>query len=265
MTVDIRDHNRQAWDKLVGQRNRWTVPVSSDDIVRARSGDWQIVLTPSKAVPKSWFPDLRATATLCLASGGGQQGPLLAAAGAEVTVLDNSLRQLEQDRLVAKRDGLELKTLQGDMADLNMLADASFDLVVHPCSNCFVPDVRPVWRECFRVLRPGGILLSGFTNPVRYIFDQDGLDDGKLAVCHSIPYCDLESRHEAALPDQIAPMPEPLEFGHTLEDQIAGQLEAGFVITGFYEDRYDIGADALSQYLPTFIATRAVKEAVERL
>jgi len=30
----------------------------------------------------------------CLASGGGQQGPVLAAAGAHVTVFDNSPRQL---------------------------------------------------------------------------------------------------------------------------------------------------------------------------
>jgi hypothetical protein len=50
---------------------------------------------------------------------------------------------------------------------------------------------------------------------------------------------------------------EPLEFGHTLEDQIGGQCDAGFQITGFYED-YAPG-EALARYMPTFIATRAVK------
>lgn len=169
--MDVRTYNREAWDRLVEERNRWTVPVTSDDVQRAKRGDWQIVLTPTKPVPRTWFPKLPNTDTLCLASAGGQQGPILAAAGAKVTVLDASPRQLEQDRTVADRDGLELETVEGDMADLSMFAEATFALIIHPCSNCFVPDVRPVWRECYRVLRPGGILLAGFMNPVRYIFD----------------------------------------------------------------------------------------------
>lgn len=65
--MDVRAYNRQAWDKLVEDQNRWTVPVTSDDIQRARQGDWQIVLTPTKAIPRTWFPDLPGTATLCLA------------------------------------------------------------------------------------------------------------------------------------------------------------------------------------------------------
>ncbi len=53
---------------------------------------------------------------------------------------------------------------------------------------------------------------------------------------------------------------EPLEFGHTLEDQIGGQLDAGFVLTGFYEDVYSKEVnDALSNYMPIFIATRAIR------
>ena len=80
---------------------------------------------------------------LCLASGGGQQGPILAAAGANVTVFDNSPRQLAQDRLVADREGLAIETVLGDMADLSAFPDARFDLIVHPVSNVFVPDVRP--------------------------------------------------------------------------------------------------------------------------
>ena len=258
--MDIRVHNRQAWDKLVENQDRWTVPVSSEEIQRARAGDWQIVLTPTRPVPKSWFPDLPGTATLCLASGGGQQGPLLAAVGAKVTVLDASPRQLEQDRLVSQRDGLILETVEGDMADLSMFADASFDLIVHPCSNCFVPDVRPVWRECFRILRSGGILLAGFVNSVRYIFDGESMEDGRLEVRHSIPYSDLANLDEAERNRTILDKHEPLEFGHTLEDQIGGQTDAGFAITGLYEDRYDDSeSDPLSKYLPTLIATRAVK------
>jgi len=259
--MDIQAYNPEAWNKLVESGDRWTVPVTTDEIQRAKEGEWQIVLTPTKPVPKPWFPDLRGASTLCLASGGGQQGPILAAAGATVTVLDASPRQLEQDRTVAEREGFSLRTVEGDMADLSMFADASFDLIVHPCSNCFVLHVRPVWRACFRVLRPGGILLAGFTNPVRYIFDEEHMEKGSLEVRHSIPYSDLTDLDEKTRRRMILDRGEPLAFGHSLEDQIGGQLDAGFLIIGFYEDRYDGGAaDPLSKYLPTFIATRAVKQ-----
>ncbi len=260
MTIDVRAHNRQAWDKLVEQRNRWTVPVSADDIRRARQGDWNIVLTPMTPVPRDWFPDLEMTDVLCLASGGGQQGPVLAAAGAHVTVLDASPGQLARDRLVAERDGLALNTCEGDMARLDQLSNDSFDLIFHPCSNCFVPDIRPVWRECFRVLRPGGALLAGFSNPVRFIFDDERTENGSLEVRHSLPYSDLEDLDEVDLKNLILDKDQPLVFSHTLEEQIGGQLAAGFVMTGFYEDRYDNDEqDPISNYMATFMATRAVK------
>jgi SAM-dependent methyltransferase len=248
--------NRRTWDRQVARGNPWTVPVSSEAIARARNGDWSMVLTPTKPVPSEWFPLLVGLDMLCLASGGGQQGPILAAAGAKVTVLDNSPAQLAQDRLVADRDGLVIETVQGDMADLGVFPDARFDLIIHPVSNVFVPDVKPVWREAFRVLRPGGVLLSGFMNPVHYLFDFFALERGEFQVAHRIPYSDRESltdEERARLAEQDA----PLEFGHTLADQIGGQIAAGFDLTGFYED---IDPDTiLGKYIPSYIATKATK------
>src|SRR5262249_13172631 len=159
-----------------------------------RRGGWHIVLTGARPVPRAWFPPLAGLDVLCLASGGGQQGPVLAAAGARVTVFDNSPAQLARDREVAARDGLAIATVEGDMRDLSAFPDAEFGLVFRPCSNCFVPEVRPVWREAFRVLRPGGVLLAGFANPVLYIFDDaTATDRGELLVRHAIPYSDLTS------------------------------------------------------------------------
>lgn len=254
--MDIRAYNRLAWNREVERGNKWTVPVSREVIAAARQGQWEIVLTPTKPVPRAWFPNLEGLEVLCLASGGGQQAPILAAAGAQVTVLDNSPRQLAQDRLVAERDALTIATVEGDMADLSMFADQSFDLIVHPVSNVFVPDIRPVWAEAFRVLRPGGMLLSGFTNPVIYIFDQELAERGVFQVKYALPYSDLTSLAEEARQRYIE-QEEPLEFGHTLEDQIGGQIDAGFVITGFFEDYAP--EEAFSNYMPTFIATRAIK------
>jgi len=257
--VDVQSFNRTAWDRAVDRKSRWTVPVSGEKVAAARRGNWEIILTPTKAVPRPWFPDFSDAAILCLASGGGQQGPLLAAAGesagARVTVFDISPRQLAQDRHVAEREGLALETVEGDMRDLSAFSDGMFDLIVHPCSNLFVPDVRPVWRECARVLKRGGVLLAGFVNPVLYLFDQKKIDEGILEVRHEIPYSDLTSISESER-DSYVRAGEALEFGHTLTDQIGGQLDAGFVITGFFEDRWE--GQPPADYTATYIATRAV-------
>lgn len=253
---DIVSFNRAAWNRQVDGGNEWTLPVSPEAVARARQGDWSIVLIGYKPVDRAWFPpDLRGVDVLGLASGGGQQGPILAAAGANVTVFDASDRQLERDAEVARREGLAIRTVQGDMRDLSVFADASFDLIVHPVSNVFCPEIRPVWRECFRVLRRGGALLSGFMNPDLFIFDTALMDrTGELKVRFSLPYsdlADLTDEERRALGDA------PVEFSHTMSDQIGGQLEAGFVITHFDEAPHH--ASATAKYMPGYYATRAVK------
>jgi SAM-dependent methyltransferase len=262
MHDDVARYNRKAWDALVKRDNRWTVPVDAATIAAARRGDWQVVLTPTKPVPREWFPPLNGEPVLLLAGAGGQQAPVLAAAGARVTVLDNSPGQLAQDQAVAARDGLEITSVLGDMRELSMFADRTFALVFHPCANSFVPDVRPVWREAFRVLRPGGVLLAGFTNPVEYLFDEDATggpdtpSGGELLVRHAIPYSDVTDLTPEARARQEA-AGAPLSFGHTLTDQIGGQLDAGFVLTAMFEDRWREGA--LARYIDMFMATRAVR------
>ena len=255
--MDVPEYNREAWDRQVEDGNQWTVPVGPEIIEAARQGQWEVFLTDQKYVPREWFPEMAGADVLCLASGGGQQAPTFAAAGANVTVLDNSPGQLAQDRIVAERESLDIKTVQGDMRDLSAFADESFDLVFHPVSNLFVPEVGPVWNEAFRVLRRGGSLLAGFLNPAVYVFDLELADDtGEIRVKYSLPYSDATSRTEEELRRQMERR-EPLEFSHTLEEQIGGQIEAGFLLSGFYEDRHR--DDPIAAFMPTFVATRAIK------
>jgi SAM-dependent methyltransferase len=254
--VDVVGFNRHAWDREVDNENGWTIPVDSDQVARARQGDWSVVLTPRRWVPREWLPELVGAQVLGLAAGGGQQGPILAAAGAHVTVFDNSPRQLGQDRMVAERDGLEIETVWGDMADLSCFEDGAFDLVFHPCSNCFSETVLPVWRECHRVLRAGGTLLAGFANPLLFCFDRDKEPKGILELKYPVPYSDVTSL-SARERGQLDP-DEPLCFGHSLTDQIGGQLDAGFVIVGMYEDFHQ-DDDVTVSYFPAFLATRALK------
>ncbi len=257
---EILSHNASAWDHECDAHGQWSQPVSADVIAKARAGDWEVRLTPNKPVPKEWFGELKNRDVLCLASGGGQQGPILSAAGANVTVLDQSPKQLECDDFVTERDSLEIFLVCGDMADLYFFEDESFDIIFHPVSNCFVPDVRPVWREAFRVLRPQGVLMSGFLNPLFYIFDSDLDDQGTLVVKHSLPYSDW-SRWQLEGKERVAEKGECFEFGHLLTDQIGGQLDAGFLISGFYEDYWSDQATTLNKYTPTYIATLALKPA----
>ena len=201
---EIADYNRRAWDAQVAAGNQWTVPVSAEEVARARKGEVSVVLTPHEPGPAAWLGDLRGKRVLGLASGGGQQMPLFAAAGAQVTVLDNSPAQLERDAQVAAREGLTLRTELGDMRDLSRFADGSFDLVFHPCSNTFVPDVNPVWREAARVLVPGGELLSGLVNPIVFMVPVEPPKQGPIPLLHGIPHDEARDLP----PEQVAALVE---------------------------------------------------------
>jgi SAM-dependent methyltransferase len=249
-------HNRAAWDREVASGNEWTMAVGPEVIARARAGDWSVVLIGYEPVPRDWFPaDLADAPILCLASGGGQQGPVLAAAGADVTVFDNSPAQLARDEEVAAREGLAIRTVLGDMRDLSAFGDGSFDAVVNPVSNVFCPELAPVWRESFRVLRPGGLLLAGFMNPDIFIFDVTALDEREeYVVRHPLPFSTLD------LPDAErtrAYGDGAIEYSHSLTEQIGGQLAAGFILTHLVEAPHH--ADLTARYMPGYIATRARK------
>jgi len=251
-------HNQAAWDKQASDGNRWTIPVDAGAVARARAGDWSVILTPRKPVPREWFGTLRGADVLALASGGGQQAPLFAAAGAAVTIFDASAEQLARDRAVSDREGLGLRVEQGDMRDLSRFPSARFDLVFHPCSNCFVPDPRPVWREAARVLRPGGRLLSGFCLPTLFLVEEQSDEKGVIDVRYRIPYSDLDQLDPEALRAKREKK-EPLSFGHSLEAQIGGQLDAGLLLAGYYEDSWEPGLSAISDRIPCFAATLALK------
>lgn len=258
--AEILERSRADWNKeSCSGQSRWCVPVDHETIERARRGDWSVVLTPNIPVPREWFGEIRGKDVLCLASGGGQQSPTFAAAGARVTSFDLSDEQLAKDQLVADREGLPMTCIRGNMADLAPLAGASFDLIFHPCSNVFAEDVRPVWKECARVLRPGGALLVGFINPTMFLFDHHELEKtNEIRVKYPLPYSD------PTCPDPVARQRWldsglAAEFSHSLNAQIGGQLAAGFVLTGLYEDRWADDWSPLNRYLPLFLATRAQK------
>ena len=150
--------------------------------------------------------------------------------------------------------------MQGDMTDLSEISDNTFDYIINPISNLYIPDINPVWRECYRVLRVNGVLLASFYNPILFIFDKDiDLETrGLIKPKYTIPYSDIDSLSQEHYREKIK-KGEAIVFGHSLTDQINGQLEAGFKLTGFYEDEHPSPRFLIEQYMPTMIATKAEK------
>jgi SAM-dependent methyltransferase len=232
------------------RRWEWGKPISHEIYSEAQKGNWDVVLTPTKNVPHRWFGDLKGKKILGLASGGGQQMPIFAALGAECTVLDYSEKQLESEKLVSEREGYDIRIIRADMTKRLPFEDEEFDLIFHPVSNCYVKEVKPIWKECFRVLKKGGELLSGVDHYINYVVDGD-----EKEIVNSLPFDPLiNEKHREQLEIDDAGM----QFSHTLEEQIGGQLEAGFMLLELYEDTN--GEGRLHELnIPTFLAMRARK------
>ena len=219
--MSAHEHNRRAWDALVRDKQRFTIPARDEEFA-----------DPLKTVDQlGWLGDsIRGKQLLCLAAGGGKHGPLYAAAGAVVTVVDISPAMLELDREVAAERGLRLRTVEASMDDLSMFAPGEFDVVVHPVSTCYVPEIAPVYRAVARVTQSGGVYVSQHKTPANLQTEQQPAARG---------YELTESYY------RIGPLPPvvgsrlreagTLEFLHRWEE-ILGQLcRSGFVIEDVVE------------------------------
>ena len=261
--TNYADINAKTIDKWVDNGWEWGVPISHDDYLSARNGTWSVLLSPQKPVPKNWFaPLLRdgrldGVKLLGLAAGGAQQMPVFAALGAICTVLDYSDRQIESERAFSLREGYEIDIIKADMSKPLPFLDGNFDLIFHPVSNCYVEDVQHVWNECFRILKTGGVLLAGMDNGINYLFD----DGAPLRIVNKLPYNPLK---DPCLLKKSAG--SGVQFSHTMEEQIGGQLKAGFTLTDLHEDsdKPQAGKPGICEYYPQYVATRAVKKQREK-
>ncbi len=243
--------NSKIIDQWVEEGWEWGQPISHEIFEKAKNNDWHVLLTPTKPVPKDWFCEMEGAEILGLASGGGQQMPIFTALGARCTVLDYSEMQLLKEKEVAERENYEIKLVKADMTKPLPFEDESFDLIFHPVSNCYIEDVYPLWKECYRVLKRGGILLAGLDNGINFIFD-----DEERMLAHKLPFNPLKDQqlYQDSIKNDWG-----IQFSHTIEEQIGGQLRAGFVLTDIYQDTNGVGR--LHEFnVPTFYATRAIKK-----
>ncbi len=246
--------NSQTWDLWADNGCEWSVPISHEEYANVTKENFGVYLTPCITVPHEWFGDLKGKRLLGLASGGGQQMPVFSKLGAVCTVFDYSDRQLETERTVSEREGYSIEIIKGDMTKALPFDDESFDMIFHPVSNCYVEDVRHIWNECYRVLKKGGRLLAGFDNGLNFLFE----DDDPLLVVNKLPFNPLKMPKERF--EAMARNGEGIQFSHTMEEQIGGQLEAGFVLKALYEDRDRVGGARIRDYAPQYMATLAIKQ-----
>lgn len=254
--MDYTAYNAQIWDDINECLTDKASCISHKAYLAAKRGELNVTLAGVEPVPADWFPELKGSEVLCLACGGGQQGPVFAAHGAEVTVTDLSDGQLAKEQYVARREGYEIRLVKADLAKPLPFADASFDMIFNPVSNCYIRELQPLWKECARVMKKGGVLMMAFVKEEHFLFEPDFQKEDTLIARHPLPFDPLtdltEEQREEKRRQRL-----PLAFSHTLTEQLGGLLAAGFTMTALFEDRD--GGGLFDKYMDSYVAVRAVK------
>ncbi len=255
--TDHVSFNADIWDNINECLVDKTTAISHEDYIAAKNGMLNVSLAGITKVPKEWFPTLKGADVLALACGGGQQCPVFADHGAEVTVMDISNSQLAKEKYVSQREGYDIHIIRADMSKPFPFADNSFDMIFNPISNCYIEDIMPMWRECARVIRSGGVLMMAFVKEEFFLFAPDFKNEDFLISRHSLPFNPLKDLSEEQIKEKQN-IQMPLAFSHTLTEQIGGLIKAGFEITDIFED-FD-GGGLFDKYMNSYVAVRAVKK-----
>jgi SAM-dependent methyltransferase len=219
----IHEHNRRAWDRRALRGERFTRPAMDDDL-----------RDPLRKLDASgWLGDIHGKRLLCLAAGGGKHALQYAAAGAVVTVVDISQEMLALDRAAAAERGLNVRIVQASMDDLSALGEGEFDVVIHPVSTCYVPDVSTVYREVARVTAAGGLYVSQHKQPASLQADVKPSPRGYELV---EPY--YRGGPLPGVEGSLHRESGTLEFLHRWEELLGGLCRAGFVIEDLAEPRH---------------------------
>ena len=257
--MDYIKFNSRFWNEQSRKKGPWSRPVSKDLLEKAKSNPVKIPFFPEDLLPESYG----GLDVLGLTCAGGQQMPLIAARGGNVTSYDFSREQLKKDAETCAAAGLKIKTERGEMEDLSIFREGSFDFVLNGVSVCYTKNVRKVWKEVFRTLRRKGIFITAFVNPCYYSLDRSVYEEkAEMKMIHKLPWSGLDCLSDSER-EAVKEGEEGIEFSHSLSDLIGGQAEAGFKITALREWYWrDLGEEfdcPIDSIMPSFIFTKAVK------
>lgn len=225
---NIFEQVEKNMDNLVVNNVDWTACALKEQLQAAREGKLSLSFF-NKEIPKEWLKDIQGKKVLCLAGAGGLQAPLLACAGAKVTVIDISNKMLDKDREIAKNEHLQIEIVKGNICDLSMFHNDFFDFIINPPSLMYIPKLSIVFKECYRVLNKGGIFIMIAPNPINYVCDYiDDENGGYYKAVHKMPFCSKDYDNS-----------DWIEYGHTMEEYLGGLIACGFLINGYMECQMD--------------------------
>ena len=247
----IKRHNESAWDKRARQKMRFTNTASKEDYLQA-----------NELIEKnSWLQGgIRGKKLLNLAAGGGGQSGLFASLGADVTVVDISAAMLENDQKLAKEQGFNIRVLQTSMDDLNALDTAEFDIVIHPVSTCYLPDIKVIYQEVARVSKAGAIYISHHKQPLSMQASAKPIN-GFYQIVET-------NERKGALPPVKGTMHREegtLEFLHSWDDILGELCRNGFYIDDFYVAKHgdpnaELGSfEHRSSFISPFLSIKAIR------
>ena len=260
----ILRRNAAAWDRLAAAGQPLARPA-----VDAAFADPRSWLGTAGPPGRPWLPaSLKGLEVLCLAAGGGKHGPLYAAAGGRVTVVDLSAAMLELDRQVARERRIDLRLVQTSMDDLSMLSGGRYDLVIQPVSSCYLPRLNRLFAEVARVTRPGGLYISQHKSPASLQAALEPNAAGHYELLH--PLQDSATGPRQPLPPAAASRLREAgtaEFVHSLGDLLGGICTAGFALEDCWEPA-EAEADASpgtyahrARFLPPYLRLLARRQA----
>ncbi len=225
LTSDELKHNREAWNRMVSAGHALTKVAKDEEFQN-----------PLKVIDASgWLGSgIRGWNVLCLAAGGGRHGPLYAAAGANVTVVDLSPAMLENDRVVAQARKLPMRLIEASMDHLPMLQDGEFDLVIHPVSTCYLPRIDRVFHEVARVTRNQGLYISQHKQPANLQVSLETYT-GNYIVEHA--YYDRGPVPTSKTPTPLRE-PQTREYVHSWATLLGGICRSGFQIEDVSEPHH---------------------------
>jgi SAM-dependent methyltransferase len=219
---EIGSINKSHWERMVDEGCGFTQPwLDLDRALIRQYARGQLDPAPAPLIeiyPSSILAGIEGKDVLCLASGGGQQSAIFGLLGAWVTVVDVAEGQLEGDLAAAAHYGYTVTTLCADMRDLRGIDEGAFDLIFQAPSMAYVPDVRPVYAEAFRVLKPKGVYRVCFSNPATEFVDWNSWDGKGYRI--TMPYSERVEKEEAG----------SIQFRHSMGDIFNGLVGAGFSI-----------------------------------
>lgn len=161
---------KEHWDKTAD--SAWYQSLRTEEKIQALLKEPASAFHPAVYRQlRQFVPELKGKRVLLPSSGDNHAAFALALLGAEVVSADISQKQLERAQAIAGRHSLEIRFVCDDTASLSQLEDGGFDLVYTSNGTLtWIKDLEAMYRNFYRVLKPGGLCLCFDVHPFQRPF-----------------------------------------------------------------------------------------------